>query len=244
MKEQARVISEKYCVNEDEAFSALNKIKNKESILFAMSGKMGSGKDTIGDKISNHIDYKDYVLISTSYATPLREEIMNVTELIKFMSHSKIEEKYNVSIDKVKKLYALLDGDSVYDRTSNARRAIQYWGTDVRRKQNYNYWANKIVDFTIKTINNNKSVYITDVRFPNEAESVIDLGGKVIRLDVPSVVSSARILNRDGVLPTYEELTHSSETSLDDFEFDKVFDGCESPESIVNKARKYISDEK
>lgn len=44
---------------------------------------------------------------------------------------------------------------------------------------------------------------ITDVRFPNEAQAVIDHGGLLLRIERPSLVSSS---------------THPSETALDDYQ--------------------------
>lgn len=240
MERQAKLVSEKYNVDYKSTLKALNKIKNKEVLIFAMSGKMGSGKDTIGNEITKADCVKDYTLINMSYASPVRTEMVEILEAYKTMSAQEINDKFDVSIFKVKKLVDLIGDDSVYERSISSRQAIQYWGTDVRRNQNNNYWVNKIVELSIKLINENKSVYITDVRFPNEAMSIIDLGGKIIRLEVSTSTRKSRIMSRDGIVPTDEQLNHISEVSLDNYEFEKVFDGTESLQTLTHQAKVYI----
>lgn len=241
MNLSANKISNKYNVDIEKVSSALMKIENKESILFAMSGKMGSGKDTVGDKIPNNAGLQRFNLKRLSYAAPLRAEIVEVLEAYKSsIPRNKLELHYNVNIDKIAKLHELLGNDSIYARTANARKAIQYWGTDVRRKQDGEYWVKKVVALTIDEINLGNSIYITDVRFPNEANSVTDLDGKIIRLEVPDNIRSERIYSRDGLLPTIDQLDHFSEMALDSHVFDIVFDGCKTPDILAEEASKYI----
>lgn len=95
-----------------------------------------------------------------------------------------------------------------------AREVLQYWGTEIFRKQYNQVWA----DACIRKIRKSqcKLAVITDCRFPNELEAVQNAGGKVIRLT-------------RNVFPNDK---HPSETALDaevfdHSRFDAVLDNAE-----------------
>lgn len=233
--------AKKYNVDERKVSKAFARLKENRSVLYGMSGKMGSGKDTIGDLIKSSNELKEFKIVKTSYATPLRKEISDIARQVKF--HKPLEiiaEDYNVTKKELINLLKFLDGKSIFDRTKGTRKAIQYWGTNVRRKQNPNYWVNKTVDLILDMIVDGKSVYVSDARFPNEVYAIYDLGGEVIRLDVPTSVRTDRIGFRDGAKPTMEALDHKSETGLDKFKFKHVFNGCVDPEELSKEIIKYI----
>lgn len=244
MKEIVKRLAGKYKVNQNDLELALCKLHEKKVILFAMSGKMGAGKDTIGDKICVSLQEKGHKIISMSYSTPIKKEM---SEIINFFNKTNycIEEtacKFNANPEEIIEFIRLLNDKDIYKRTPESRFAIQFWGTDVRRKQNKNYWINKSVELMIETINNNQSVYISDIRFPNEADSILDLKGKIVRLEVDANTRSKRIMQRDNLMPTFEQLTHASEISLDDYKFEQIFDGLDDPSVLTKQALKYIFD--
>lgn len=234
-------LSIKYEVDEIELNEALKRIKRKESLLFTMSGKMGSGKDTVGDMISNELDSEGYKLIRTSFGHLIRKEVSNIIEY-----YNEIEDKeaYSIKVNADKedldKVSSLLENCTVFDRTYEARTALQFWGTDVRRKQQDNYWINKMSEFIVRSVNKGYSVNITDARFSNETKLVEDLLGKIIRLDVPEGVRIKRIEKRDNIKVNMESLRHVSETALDDYNFEHVFKGTKSPKKLMKEGLKYI----
>lgn len=233
----------KYKADQELYEEALLRIQNKEQILYGMSGKMGSGKDTIGEKIAKDNKLYKYDIIHISFATPIRNEIAQISDYYnQGMPLEELSELFKASEQDILKLSELLKFDDIFGRTDNARIAIQFWGTDVRRKQDENYWVNKAVEFIIEQILANKSVYVTDARFKNEVEAILDLGGRVIRLEVPEEVRVDRIIFRDGIKPTRAHLDHISETGLDEYEFspDCVFDGREDPAILSENIVKYI----
>lgn len=95
-----------------------------------------------------------------------------------------------------------------------SREVLQYWGTEIFRRQYPQVWA----DACIRKIRKSgcQLAVITDARFPNEVEAVQAAGGKVIRL--------TRVV--------YHDDNHPSETALDrenfDWDrFDAVLDNAE-----------------
>lgn len=237
-------LSVKYEIDEQELEKALNRLKNKDSLLFTMSGKMGAGKDTIGDLISNELDIKGYSLINTSFGYLIRKEVTNVVE-----EYNTVENKetyaLEINVDKkvLDKLSFLLENCTAFDRTDEARLALQIWGTDIRRNQQDNYWIVQMSRFVIQAVNKGYSVNITDARFPNETRLVEELSGKVIRLDVPENIRVERVEKRDNIKVNPESLIHISELALDDYKFDRVFDGTKRPKRLMKEGLKYILEE-
>lgn len=237
-------IANKYDCNPSELKSALEKINKGDVILYAMSGKMGAGKDTVGDLIKEHLENSGHKVSTFSYSTPMKKEIMDIIECMSSlesnMTVAKIAEEFNADIAEIVKLKRLLAGDSIYERTDASRLAIQFWGTGVRRKQNPNYWINKLVYLIITEVNKGNSVFISDVRFENEANSILDLGGKVIRLEVDEQTRIRRIENRDELTPSEAHLNHLSETALDKYNFEITFDGAQSIEDVFQETLIYL----
>lgn len=61
------------------------------------------------------------------------------------------------------------------------RTLLQWWGTDYRRAQDPNYWVKRMVE-TLQREQPEVAV-ITDVRFPNEAQAVHNLGGYLVQVE-------------------------------------------------------------
>lgn len=71
---------------------------------------------------------------------------------------------------------------------------------------------------------------ITDVRFPNEAQAIVDKGGKMVRI------------NRHEVNKDYQEKVkkHSSETSLDTWKFDWTINNNGSIEDLTELVKRML----
>lgn len=220
----------------------LNYIENKEVFLFTMSGKMAAGKDTIGDIISKKLHIKkEQRIINVSFGYLIRKEVDNVVAgYKKATSKADYAKLVNSTIEDLEKLSTIIKEHSAFDRTDEARSALQFWGTEVRRKSHKDYWINKMSKYIIDTINLGYSINITDARFPNEVQLVEDMSGKIIRLEAPEDVRKQRIKNRDNIEVSTETLRHESELALDNYNFDKIFDGTESPEILGENGYKYI----
>lgn len=97
------------------------------------------------------------------------------------------------------------------------RILLQRFGTEVGRDLiNENIW----VDLTIKNIPDGSRVVFTDCRFPNEANKVRQIGGKVWRVNRPD-------------WPAVND--HQSETALDDYDFDRIFINDSSIKDLETK---------
>lgn len=91
------------------------------------------------------------------------------------------------------------------------RPVLQWWGTDFRRTfSGTDYWVGRI-RATLEAIPHLhprvRAVFLTDVRFPNEAALVRDRGGQIVRVVRPGLQAPAAA-------------AHASETALADWPVD------------------------
>lgn len=223
-----------------------NKLNSKYVPAIVISGKMGFGKDYVGRLIKNKYSNIEKI----SFADALKEEVEYIIDLIKNNSSlENIAKKMNVTKDEVLPIYrAMVQFDNINDlsvknKNSTIRFMLQYWGTDVRRNNNENYWVQKTIDKILKINKSEKVALITDGRFINEIKGVSDLGGITIRLEISKEKQIENLLNRDGVLPNEEAFNHPSETSYLEYkDFDLILlEDCLSDNSlIINEIEKTI----
>jgi phosphomevalonate kinase len=118
-------------------------------------------------------------------------------------------------------------------KDQKGRDFIQFWGTDIVRKENYNFWA-LIISQLHFVLRNQFDYFITpDTRFPNEIEEQkLAFGNKVLTLKVvrPNHISKL----------TEEQKNHISETGLDNYEFDYTIINDGSIEDLEKKVEIFI----
>ena len=193
-----------------------NKIDSKFVPAIVIAGKMGYGKDYVGNLIKNNFTNVEKI----SFADALKEEVEYIIYLVKSdYSLEKIAEEMNVTKNEILPMYeSMVQFDNVNKLTVNKKNStirfmLQYWGTDVRRKNNENYWVQKTVDKILEINKLGNVALITDGRFPNELKGVSKLNGITIQLDISKEKQIENLLNRDGILPNEEAFNHPSETS-------------------------------
>lgn len=170
-------------------------------MLIGISGKRGSGKDTLADLICQLVpEFK-----KKSYAYKLKK----ITALL---TGTTLEQ--NLSREG-KSLY-LKEWDMTLGRMQ------QVLGTEaIRNNLHSEAWVLALfADYKSTPIESDKSSedfwVVSDVRFPNEAKAIKERGGWLIRIDGdPTNIRKTNNDNRDA--------NHPSEIALDDY---KDFDDC------------------
>ena len=105
------------------------------------------------------------------------------------------------------------------------RSLLQVLGTEAGRETIHpNIWVNSLMSKRTPTSN----WLITDVRFENEAQAILDRGGVLLRVNRPDKKSSKDVAN------------HSSETALDDYEFENVIVNDGSLKDLYSKVIGFI----
>ena len=114
------------------------------------------------------------------------------------------------------------------EKDLEGRTLLQYVGTDVVRVKNENYWVEFIKSILAMFPDEWDYVLIPDTRFPNEIEEMKSefdcVSLKVIRLNYDSGL-------------TDEQLSHPSETALDDYSFDYTVDNDGTYDELVDKVK-------
>jgi hypothetical protein len=166
-------------------------------LILAFGHKRRRGKDTASFYAKEYLEYVSRACVHEFFAKPLKEGlgrlVLGLTEAQLYGS-----QKHEV--------------DPFWDATP--RHLLQQLGTEVMRQSfRDDIWCKALERKVLATTG--VHFVISDMRFPNEAETIRRLGGKLIRVD------------RD--IPSDEADFHLSETALDDWtDWDAVLDNSGS----------------
>jgi hypothetical protein len=187
-------------------------------MIIGISGKAGSGKDTVGDYLlrSNLVQAKIPLAQSLKY-------------LCSFLFNIPIEDMYeNKEKETQIKVTNWLFNNSQLEKDRvgtnlTVRELLQYFGTDIMRSFYSNVWT----DVFLKSCSEYDNVVCTDVRFIDEVEAIQKSGGIVIRLTRNT-----------------SDMSHSSEKVLDDYKnFDIVYNNIgETPEKTCKNIRTILEE--
>jgi hypothetical protein len=130
-------------------------------MIIGLSGYAQSGKDSTAELLCLNYGYT-----RLAFADPMRQALMIINPKLDSITHvSDFVEDYGWDVAK---------------RNPEIRRLLQVLGTDFGRKMlGDDVWI-KIALSNIKT---EDKVVISDVRFPNEADAIRNLGGIVWRIN-------------------------------------------------------------
>lgn len=251
---KAKELKIKYKLHLDEKVieQSLENLATGKSLIFGVSGKMGSGKDTLGNNISKEIASRFKIFpTSVSFALSLRNELSKIFKDFDLeVSLKSIQTKYKANESDILKLYECFKvtkqekvsepiENAPYVRAPIIRKAMQFWG-DVRRAEDINYWVSRTIEEILMLAYTGAVIYVPDVRQFNEAEVMKDINAKVIRLEVSENVRIERLIDRDGYKPSDSALNHISEIDLDDYLFDFALYDNYSNEDLM-KAYEYLN---
>jgi hypothetical protein len=188
-------------------------------MIIGISGKIGSGKDTLSIVI-NYLADKSAPDSFNRWEQPLEEYTYKNK---KYAENLKCMVCFLIGCNRIdledrefkeKELGEEWDG-------LTPRKILQLLGTEAGREIIHpNIWVNSLfADYTTDS-----NWIITDVRFPNEAQAIKDRGGIIIRIERPGGESHC-----GGA--------HASETALDDYDFDIVINNDGTIEELIDKVK-------
>lgn len=202
------------------------------SKVIGFCGKKGAGKDTAADALleegwarvrfsqslkeitADAFDIKPLFLEDAAFKDVEFDEPIRVTK------HDVLTlcEKLPLDINNSKELEIMLD--MVGREFKTPRELLQYVGTDiVRNKVDVNGWV-KIAQTKIKEwFDRGENVVVTDVRFPNEADVITQLGGQLVKID------------------RKQEIVDTHESEKQDFNVDLILDNNEDIYDLHKKVR-------
>lgn len=201
-------------------------------MIIGISGRIGSGKDTVGKIIQILAQNINDDSIIINHCTDA--EIKNLNWEIKKFA------------DKLKDIVCLITGctreqleDQDFKKSklnsdwndshgiNTYRDLLQVLGTDCGRDMIHSdIWINAL----FADLNKNSNWIITDVRFPNELEAIKKRNGITIRVNRNSCETAT--------------LIHESETALDNANFDYKINNNGSLEDLIGKVKEILIKEK
>lgn len=250
-------------VDEQTAEKAANRLQSGQAKVLVVSGKMLAGKDTLAPLVMEKLGHPSS--LHQFFAEPLKREVTHAINIIKEtisdekLHPSKIKStaanrvalESEIPFEQAQYIVNVLFEDvasgavdSSYVRTKSTRMALQFWGTQIRRSQNENYWVEKVIQNVAQTLGGDAPVssYVTDARFPNELEAVKSIGGALVRLNISPELQNARHIERDGIPLSDETRYHASETALDDYTGFDVSLSVDAYQGQQDEAAQYIAD--
>lgn len=160
--------------------------------IIGLSGYAQSGKDTAAEVLVEQFGYE-----RRAFADPLKQSVIDLNPIV-----DTLDDGAMVRAAEVLKYYRTFDAIKKSEFGEEFRVLWQRQGTEVGRKLRPSLW----VESTFNSMEDGGKYVITDCRFPNEAEAIKNWGGAIWRI------------TRAGVGPVND---HPSETSLDDYPWDR-----------------------
>jgi hypothetical protein len=160
-------------------------------MVIGLAGRARVGKDTFGEMLIEELYSlfrRKYIMMA--YATVLKQRVQADFD----MSY---EQLWGNEKEVPDKRYP--KGESFW----TPREILQFMGTDCFRAVDYSFWVKSL--FRLIEEKEYKNVVITDIRFPNEADPVVERGGFLVHIERP---------NKDSI----HGEQHASETSMDGYD--------------------------
>ena len=193
------------------------------------SGKMGSGKDTLAERISPELTpYGIAPAIIHRTSDPIRAELNEaISHIITSTSRREatlrlIDEmalSKAVAAHIVDELFEITrtSRPTAEERTNVNRHLLQYLADEGRRSVDPEYWTRRCFATMFATLAQGRSAFLSGGRYPNEVLPAQSLGIQVVRTEVSREVQIARLVSRDGIAPDLALLDDPNECALDDF---------------------------
>lgn len=146
-------------------------------MLVLLTGKAGSGKNAVADALTEGFQFEQW-----SFAAALRDEVL---------AHIEQDDWPEGSVPPGLNASEIAPEDIFHKPTMpEARRLLQWYGTNYRRAQDRDYWVQKLSEslylaHTDHPRPEGSNTVITDCRFPNEAIWGLKRGGYIVRVDRP-----------------------------------------------------------
>jgi hypothetical protein len=200
------------------------------SRLIALSGRMGAGKSTAADQLIHDFTRQGASCVLIQFSDVLRRRAQSIldetaaalwggsdtdtlAEVLSgrqgpFKDQSSALDAALLSTQIVRNATGRPDAGR---RTPRMRVLLQRLGAEWYVD---GHWTDAVIADCV-VAGDNHQVVLTTVRFPDEAQNVLDHGGVVVRLDVSPTEQAKRLPRRDGFIGSNAVLNHPGESALD-----------------------------
>ncbi|WP_240137673.1 deoxynucleotide monophosphate kinase family protein [Streptomyces sp. MUM 178J] len=191
-----------------------------EQLRLAFSGRSGSGKDSVACAVYSmlgvtprRLTFGEHVVAE---ARALAEEVSAhaadpgaAAEAVR--QRLKVDaDTAAAAVERVIAAQKSLAGS--IPRYGLPRQLLQWWGADVRRREEPLHWIRCMVA-QLEEIPESVPVYVTDCRYPDELSLLREHGFHTVHVVVDDGIRRRRLLERDGGRDVASD-KHSTETSI------------------------------
>lgn len=188
--------------------------------IIGLSGKKRAGKDTVAETLISEFGFVRY-----AFADIMKAAMLTLDPYVSTSSRTDPFASFSGATAHGVRLSTYIEGYGWEGakEVPEVRRLLQTFGTEVGRALfGENFWVDQTMS---RVLQETRPVVITDVRFPNEYESIAAAGGLMVRV------------NRPGMKHADE---HPSETALDEHEFAVTIRNDSTLEELANDARALV----
>ncbi len=187
----------------------MNCVRQLPITLIALTGLAGSGKDTVADVL---VDRHGFAKLA--FADALRTEVstaFNIDPQYLTRRETKEHPISSLALDHCLDPGFVACMDLMFNRAGlspqllsvprSPRQILQWWGTEYRRAQNSDYWANKAYLAMAILVECGRDRFVfSDCRFENEAALVRQLDGSIWQVVRPGIapIQGAHISETEG----------------------------------------------
>lgn len=165
-----------------------------------LTGKLGVGKDFIGDSLKYEMEKRNYKVLKTAFADELKEDVS-------LLYNRNLNEYYG-------------------DKTHERRRELINHGQNMKNVFGNNYWALRLV-YRLKKIKNYDYFIITDMRFLSEYETLSKHVGRE-NIFISKIVSDKfhlrKIENEIGFSEEKLRFVEDNESEIENIPYDFIYE--------------------
>ena len=168
--------------------------------IIALTGFAGVGKNTVADFLEAHFGFRQLAFadslraevaegfgVDSIYLT--RPETKNQPMGALAMRNAPTEFRNAVLVSMLNAGQGKTTLEPEWaDAPRSPRQILQWWGTEYRRAQSPRYWTHQLTARAVYLHRDgNRRLVITDCRFPNEADTVLAMGGQIWQVTRPGI---------------------------------------------------------
>lgn len=207
---------------------------NTTKHIIGVVGFIGSGKDTVADYLQNFHGFR-----RESFASTLKDAVSNIFGWDRTLLEGRTAEAREWR-EQVDTWWAT----RLNIPHLTPRWALQYWGTEVGRNSFHtDIWIASLENKLRKSTDN---IVISDCRFPNEIQSIKNVGGTIVwvqRGPLPTWYNTAILANSGNVeaQQTLKKLNvHLSESSWINIDMNTVIENNSTIDDLYSKLSNLI----
>lgn len=200
--------------------------------FIGISGKPGSVKARYRFKIWQELKYHGYIVQACSLAETLYAQINGLIDALHTLhdeqasevSYRTLAKQHSIPDSERDRLFNLLEPEGLglkhpdygYSRRNpNMRKALSSYARIMRHEHGEDYWIEAMVNNVPSSVD---FAIFTDLRFPNEADWLMDNEGMALRVEVDVEAIIAQYSDTGGYKYSREGMNDPTEVALDDYD--------------------------